>query len=175
MQESLYAMPIRPKYPRAAVPADLGERIARERTSAGLSQAELGRRAGVTRETIYRVENGRVPSSRVVFAVQKALDLDFRRLVKGWLLPADPELPCIGGRVRRRRRHLGMSLEQVALAAGVSAATLSRFETEQALPRKLVDVVFDQKGNPIVSIRSHDLARCLGFADAPELQAHCEE
>jgi transcriptional regulator with XRE-family HTH domain len=175
VQESLLAMQIRPKYPRAVVPIDLGERIARERRSAELSQAELGRRAGVTRETIYRVENGRMPSSRTVFAVEKVLDLDFRRLVRRWMLPADPEFPCIGGRVRRRRRHLRLSLEQVALAAGVSAATLSRFETEQANPRKLVDVVFDAKGDPIVSIRSDDLARCLGFADAAELQAHCEE
>jgi len=167
-------MPIPTKYPRAAVPDGLGARIARERRDAGLSQAELGRLSGLTRETIYRVENGRTPSSRAVFAVQKVLDLEYEPLVKQWPLPADPDFPCVGARVRRRRRELGLSLEEVADAVGVSAATLSRFETELANPRNLVDVVVDANGELHVSISNDAIARCLGFGNAAELGKHCE-
>ena len=174
MQESLIPMPIRTKYPCSAIPDGISARIARERLDAGLSQAELGRLSGLTRETIYRVENGRTPSSRAVFAVQKVLDLEYEPLVKQWPQPADPDFPCFGARVRRRRRELGLSLEAVADAAGISAATLSRFETEQAHPRDIVDVVIDAKGDLIMSVRSDALARCLGFRNAADLTGYCD-
>ena len=173
MQESLIKIPVQTKYPRASVPDGIGERIAAERQAACLSQAELGRLAGVTRETIYRVEAGRIPSSRTVFALQAALDVDYLPLVVGWPLPADPDFPCFGARVRRRRREMGLSLDEVAKAIRVSAATLSRFETEQANPRGLVDVSVDAKGDLLVSIRSDALAKCLGFGSAADLTRYC--
>ena len=36
----------------------IGEQIERERTAAGLSRAELAKRAGLTRMAIWRVERG---------------------------------------------------------------------------------------------------------------------
>jgi len=69
---------------------------------------------------------------------------------------------------------MGLSLEEVAEAVGISAATLSRFETEQANPRSLLVVDVDANGDLLVSIRSDALARCLGFDDASELTEYCE-
>jgi transcriptional regulator with XRE-family HTH domain len=52
----------------------LSARITRLRTRRGLSQSELGRRAGLSRSTISRLEAGvRVPSMAALAAIAKAL------------------------------------------------------------------------------------------------------
>ena len=54
--------------------ARLGSRLKEARTAAGLTQAELAERAGVSRKTINTVENGVFgPSTLLALALARAL------------------------------------------------------------------------------------------------------
>lgn len=161
------------KFPREALPERFGEHLASIRVEAGLSQSGLAAACGTTRETIYRVENGRRPSSRVAFAMIRALGIEAVRPVPGWTEPADAELPCHSARIRHRRRKLGLTLMDVAKATGVTVATLSRFECETALPKKLLEVSRTAKGEVEARIISEELAWVLGFPSAEALDNYC--
>jgi DNA-binding XRE family transcriptional regulator len=53
----------------------------------GMSKSELGRRAGVTYQTILNIESGRnKPSFDVMVKIAQALDVDLNRLVDEELL-----------------------------------------------------------------------------------------
>ena len=70
------------------VPARFGRLVREARHAAGLSQDELGYRAGVTRNYVGEIERGeRCPSLVVVIRLVEALDL---RLSK-FLAPLDRE------------------------------------------------------------------------------------
>jgi DNA-binding XRE family transcriptional regulator len=57
-----------------AIRADLALRIIRHRRKAGLTQAELARRAGIRPESLNRIEQGRVdPSVRTIEKIDKVL------------------------------------------------------------------------------------------------------
>lgn len=65
--------------------ADLGVQIRDARTAAGLTQTQLGRRLGVTRQTVSNWENGRKPPSVAVrgrLHVELGLDDDLHRRVR---------------------------------------------------------------------------------------------
>ena len=56
--------------------AKLGNRLKAERTSAGLTQAELAARAGLSRKTVNTVENGVfTPSTLVALKLAEALSV----------------------------------------------------------------------------------------------------
>ena len=58
----------------AAVRADLALRIVRHRRKAGLTQAELARRAGIRPESLNRIEHGKVdPGVRTIEKIDKVL------------------------------------------------------------------------------------------------------
>jgi DNA-binding XRE family transcriptional regulator len=58
-----------------ALRADLALRIIRHRRKAGLTQADLARRAGIRPESLNRIEQGRVdPSIRTLEKIDKALN-----------------------------------------------------------------------------------------------------
>lgn len=58
-----------------------GFRLKEIRTAAGLTQAELAERAGVSRETINTVENGVfIPSTRLAVTLARALGTTVKRL-----------------------------------------------------------------------------------------------
>jgi transcriptional regulator with XRE-family HTH domain len=60
----------------AALLASLGERLARVRLDANLTQSELARRAGIGLRTLQRLESGAVAAQLTVFLrVCRALDL----------------------------------------------------------------------------------------------------
>ncbi len=63
----------------ARTPEQTGAVIRRHRKRLGLSQGELGERAGLRQETISLIENGN-PAARLdtMMAVLAALDLEFR-------------------------------------------------------------------------------------------------
>jgi HTH-type transcriptional regulator / antitoxin HipB len=63
----------------ARSPKQLGTLIRRQRKRLGLSQKELGERAGLRQETISLIETGN-PASRLdtLLAVLAALDLEFQ-------------------------------------------------------------------------------------------------
>lgn len=61
--------------------ARLGSRLKEVRTAAGLTQAELAERAGVSRKTINTVENGVfVPSTVLALSLALALGTTVERL-----------------------------------------------------------------------------------------------
>ena len=130
-----------------------------------MSQARLAARTGVTRWTIARIEAGRhVPGSHLVHAIEHVLVIWEDRLVPGWTLSPDEDAPSRGARARQARRALGRSLDEVARACGVSAATISRFErgcAETAL------ILAPEKGGVIVN---EAYARAHMFLDAAEME-----
>lgn len=64
-----------------AVLETVGERLARSRIDAGLTQAELARQAGIGRATVERLEAGRSAQMSSLIRVLRVLDLldDFLR------------------------------------------------------------------------------------------------
>lgn len=179
VQRSLVTSRIWTKFPRSALPERFGTVLADARIAAGLTQSALAAACGTTRETIYRIERHRsgkkprYPSSRVVFAIATALGIDPGTIIEGWPEAAEAELPGYSARIRHRRRRLRLTLAAVAKATGVTAATLSRFECETALPRKLLELTRDEIGNVVVRIVSDELAVILGFSDAAALDDYC--
>jgi HTH-type transcriptional regulator / antitoxin HipB len=68
-------------------PKQIGALIQRARKKRGMSQSELGAKAGLRQETISLIENGN-PAARIetFLAILAALDLEFqvRERSKGW-------------------------------------------------------------------------------------------
>jgi DNA-binding XRE family transcriptional regulator len=56
----------------------LGMQIARYRTNAGLSRKDLAKKAGVSRDTVIRVECGEMPSVTTLYRFSKALKRTIR-------------------------------------------------------------------------------------------------
>lgn len=158
-------------FPASRVPDDFGASLKRERLARGWTKARLARRATLERATVMRLEAGaRRPTADTVFRLEEALDLE-----PGTLVPAWPEWKPIGtmtygARSRERRRSLGLSLVAVAARAGVSAATLSRFERELGpAASSLVVELPASAGGAILPLGALSVA--LGFPDA---YAHAE-
>ena len=64
----------------------LANRIKERRTEAGLTQAELAEKVGVTRKTVNTVENGVfTPSTTLAIKLSKALGLSVEQLF--WVEP----------------------------------------------------------------------------------------
>lgn len=63
----------------ARSPEQIGNAIRRARKKRGLSQSELGKKAGVRQETISLIENGN-PAAKLetILAILSALDLELR-------------------------------------------------------------------------------------------------
>lgn len=157
------------RFPLDLVPSGVGGTIKAERGRRRWSQELLARRAKVARASVYRLEAGERPSrADTIFRLAHALELDMRDLVPEW-----PEWePVAGGghgpRTRARRRELGLTLAELAAAAGVSEATLSRHERGMVASPALLRSV----GDDLVA-SNEALALALGFADACELERYC--
>ncbi|WP_171007666.1 helix-turn-helix transcriptional regulator [Sphingomonas sp. 3P27F8] len=134
-----------------------------------MTQARLAERVGVTRETIYRLEGGRMATADVLGRVCDVLGID--RAKFKYDKPATdafahyPELTLL----RDRRRKLGLRLDQCAVAAGVSVSTLSRFESGRESSRELAR--FDSGGRAVALI-SEGLAKILEFNDVEALDRY---
>jgi len=135
----------RHRFPLSAVPDDVGERIRAARKGRRWSQERLAKRARLSRATISRIESGdhHVAEADTLFRIAHALDVPIGDFVPAW-----PEWEPIKGQglgpaIRERRRALNMTLARLAELAGVSEATLSRFERgaieNSGLVRKIGD------------------------------------
>ncbi|MBI5482172.1 MAG: helix-turn-helix transcriptional regulator [Deltaproteobacteria bacterium] len=94
-------------------PPDLGVRVRQARERAGLTQAALAERAGVTDETIGRLERGAFePALSTLVAVADALDVDLDSLVrpKGGSAATAREGPVPAGSALTRRLVLGFEV-----------------------------------------------------------------
>jgi transcriptional regulator with XRE-family HTH domain len=140
---------LRNSFPISAVPGDVGAIVAKERVRRRWSQARLASRSTLSRASIYRLENGARPSrADTLFRVAHALDMDIRELVPDW-----PEWDPIGAdghgqALRDSRRTRDVTLADLAVALGVSEATLSRHErgicsSPRLLRRSLSDLIVE--------------------------------
>ena len=142
-------------------------RCARERRIIiGMTQAELAAATGLRRETIYRLERGRVAHADTIARVAAALGVKVGEFIEA----GDNHSPLHGHPdctpIRDRRRELGLTLAECASAAGVSVTTLSRFERGNHHYPSICDVdTFDLA----LPIHNEGLARILQFANADEL------
>ncbi len=144
----------------------VGYRLACARRERGWTQARLAQVAGVARESIYRIEGGRMPAGDTavrlcdVLGLDKAdLNLDRRETDPIHLHPPTTFL-------RDRRKSLGLTLAQVAKAAGVSAPTVSRFERGYERSRMLASHDAERRASELIN---QGLADVLGFSSLDEL------
>jgi len=148
------------KFPKSAIPISFGFELLKARTARRWTQARLASAAGLTRETIARLENGhRRPEADTVFRLRAALELEPYALIPAWPEWSPIGTPALGARSRQRRRDAGLSLQQVASRIGVSVATLSRFEREMSANSVAVDL--------------QALAAALGFEDGNDFRGYC--
>ena len=72
----------------------LGERIRQERTQRGMTQAELARRIGVSKNTMNMIEESKIADPRFsrILAIARQLDMSLDALVRGVTPPA-PDKP----------------------------------------------------------------------------------
>lgn len=167
-------------FPSSAISAKFGGVLAKERRLLRWTQQRLADEAGLTRETIVRLEKGkgrgrRKPTGDTVFRLEAALDLEPGTLVRDW-----PEWKPIGAkthgaRSRERRRELDIPITIVAEKAGVCIATLSRFEREFGTCPTLSVVEFEEGMPVVVGLKSVEYANALGFANVEEHERYCTD
>lgn len=164
------------KFPTSAVPVAFGYALARRRLARGWTQAKLAEQAGLARETVARLEaDRRPPVADTVFRLEAALDLLPGELVPAWPEWAPLGLATWGARSRERRRALGLPLAGVALAVGVSVATLSRFEREVGRSSTLLEAVPAPPGAEPWWRPVEPLALALRFPDRASFVSYCME
>lgn len=164
----------RPSFPASAIPSDFGERVAAERRRLGWLQDRLAAEAGLRRETIVRIETGaRRPASDTVFRLEDAMDLEPGELVPGWPEWKPIGSPTHGARSRERRRELDLSISVVASKAGVSIATLSRFEREVGATPSLARSEMVEGMVEVIAVTNADFSHALGFAGVDEHNEYC--
>lgn len=118
--------------PLDAAREQLGERINRLRRTAGLSQEELARRAGVTERQIRRYERGvYTPRAAVLSRIAVALETTADYLLAGQVLPAEDGLSAILPRLDALPAELRSHLVEL-LDAVLKAHDLTRPEQRVA-------------------------------------------
>lgn len=61
---------------------DISEAIKNKRLAMGLSRDKLARKTGITPKSIISIEGGSFPSTRTLFTILDALDLDIKIIDK---------------------------------------------------------------------------------------------
>lgn len=156
-------------FPAEAVPENVGSKIAQARLGRGWTQDRLATKSGVARVSVLRVEaGGRRARPETFFRLAHALSIDMRELVPDWPEWELFQLGAHGPRTRERRRALGLTAAQLARAAGVSEATLSRHERCVGFSPSLLESVGDRH-----YANNEKLAVALGFANIEEFEQYC--
>lgn len=115
------------------LPPDLGVRVVSARVDAGLTRIALSSAAGVAPRTLARIERGaQRPTPATLRALAAALGVTLDDLAPNWGRDEDERLTsgavAPGVAIRVLRRRCGLTQADLAAAAGVSVATVSRFE-----------------------------------------------
>jgi transcriptional regulator with XRE-family HTH domain len=81
-------------YPKGGMAMTLGERIRQERAQRSISQAELARRIGVSKNTMHMIEESKIADPRFsrVLAIARHLGMSLDDLVRG-ASPPTPDKP----------------------------------------------------------------------------------
>jgi transcriptional regulator with XRE-family HTH domain len=112
-----------------------GQRVRRARLSAGLTQADLARRADVARRTVAYIEAGQVdPLPRVRGAIATALEVDVASL---WPNGRKRKVPVIV----EQRRARSLSARAAAAEIGVSTNALLNLEAGRRARQSTIDRV----------------------------------
>lgn len=132
----------------------------------------------MSRKTICRLESEGAPNPDTLLRVCETLGLPVSEIVPAWGKEDEEDIPTLddsvfGHRVRRRRRELGIRLDEAAAAAGVSVSTLSRFERLASASTVLLRPVYADDPEGAVRLDNDGLANILGFKDSLELNAYC--
>lgn len=163
---------------RAAIPTSVGAAVRGARLKRGWTQQRLANRSRVSRKTVSRIELQGSPDADTLMRICSALEICVVDLVPAWDKPEDDDVPSLedplfGYRIRKRRRELGIKLTTAAAAAGVSVATLSRFERLGSASTALLTAVYADDPEGEVFLDKVGLAHALGFDDAAALDAYC--
>jgi transcriptional regulator with XRE-family HTH domain len=116
-----------PTDPQASPLAGLGRRLFEERKRAGLSQADLARRAGVSQAAVSNWESGRrKPDLDDLFGLASSLDIDVAGLLPQTRQPAPALLRAQAERLASDHLRSAVdSLERKAALEGVPAPSIS--------------------------------------------------
>ncbi len=144
----------------------VAEQLRGARTGRGLTQTELADLVGLRRETIYRIERGRGTHADTLARIAAALSLSNEYFIEAMDYSSNLFGHPRRTPLRARRRERGLTLEQCAAAAGVSATTLSRFERGNEHYPSICEV---GRFGRAWAIHNDGLAHALGFADARKL------
>ncbi len=156
-------------FPRDAVPNDVGARVRTARLARRMSQERLAAKTGVTRWAIMRLEAGcHIPGSHLVHALERVLQLGDGGLVRAWHDAAPHGSSARGPRARRARNALKYSLSEIAVASGVSIATISRFERECGDTPLILGPDFDRNDG----FTNDRYARAHLFINAAEMETY---
>lgn len=157
------------RFVSASDPGFVARTVRAARMDAGLTQVGLAEAAGLRRETVSRLERGRGAHADTLARIAGALGITSDRFLER------RDFSCrLYGHPRRTpirdlRRSLGLTLGECAQAAGVSAATLSRFERGNEHYPSICTV---GRMTRATGIHNDGLARALGFPDADALSEH---
>lgn len=131
----------------------IGHRIRFFRRKLGLTQRELAKRCGVHQTALGFWERSAhwYPKPPQISALCDTLNITPEVLINGdALLPIRPACDSddprnlIGGRIRFRRKELGMTQTQLAEAVGVHYTTVSHHELGKGKNRSVDDIMLNQ-------------------------------
>lgn len=107
------------------------------RTQAGMSAAELSRRAGVTTSTITRLEAGRIPAPRpdTLKALAGALDIPASDLLASVDYLNEGDMPSFQPYLRSRYGHLSDTAQAEITAAFHDIAARYGYDTDSHGPK----------------------------------------
>lgn len=123
-----------PAVPSPAPPEAIGHRIRAARESHGMTQEDLAQKMGYrSKSTINKIEKGinDIPRAKVAeFAhVLGVSAVSLMGLDPAPAVPSPAPSEAIGHRIRAARESHGMTMKDIAAAAGVSEGTVSRWES----------------------------------------------
>lgn len=110
---------------------DMGNRIKELRIAAGLTQTELGEKLGIGSSAVAKYEKGRVKNIKQSTIAKMA---DIFGCTPSHVMALDDDQPptsflTLSDIIKKRRIELQLSLQEVAVAVGVSEHTVSRWES----------------------------------------------
>lgn len=109
----------------ASEPQTLGEHVAKRRKELGLSQREVGKRLGVSAQTVLNWEKGKTePPVAGIPAILEFLGYD----------PL-PEPETLAEELALKRRRLGCSRSHIAAMLGIDEATWAGWEAGRQVPK----------------------------------------
>lgn len=108
---------------------EIGKRIKQRREELHLTQEDLGAPLGFNKSTIQRYETGKIRKIKlpVLESMAKILKVE-----PNWLaLKTNKPTLTLGEKISKRRKELGISIDDIALKIGKDKATVYRYENNE--------------------------------------------